>query len=162
MHQKLSLVVSKYYFLCCQSNFICSFILTALLSSYFFKLFSLSKNAFDSILYSASEQTSLHRFWYALERSNMLLIFPQGNSAHWLHFSTLCSFVHSTKWYVQVLWEEHPSHLISSLDTMWSRQSTRCHNSATFLSSSLLCALYLGHSIQLSPHRVIFSCICFY
>ena len=93
---------------------------TLIILFYFLKLFSLSKNAFSSISYSTSEQTSLHRFWYSLEHSNMLLIFSQGNSAHWLHLSMLCAFVHSTKWHVQVLPEEHPSHLISSLDTMWS------------------------------------------
>ena len=124
---------------------------------YFFKLFSLSKKAFSKIIYSCSEHTSLHFLLYSAERSNISLIFMQGNSLHWLHLFTLCSFVHSTNWYVHFLWGEQPLQAISSFETTHALHPTLYHNSATAFNSSSVCALYLGHSIQLSPHKVIFS-----
>ena len=66
------------------------------LEFYFFKLFSLLKNAFSKIAYSCSEHTSLHFLSYSVERSNIALIFTHGNSLHSLHLLTLCLFVHST------------------------------------------------------------------
>ena len=126
---------------------------------YFFKLFSLLKKAFSKIIYSCSEHTSLHFLLYSAERSNMSLILTHGNSLHWLHLLTPCPFVHSTNWYVHFLWEEQPSQAISSFETTHSLQPTLYHSSATAFNSSSLCALYLGHSIQLSPHKVIFSSI---
>ena len=69
---------------------------TNLKFDYFIKLFSFSKKAFSKIIYSSSEHTSLHFLLYSTERSNISLILIQGNSLHWLHLSTQCSFVHST------------------------------------------------------------------
>jgi hypothetical protein len=53
------------------------------------------------------------------------------------------------------LCDEQPVQAISSQDTTVSRQPILCHNPATLRSSSSVCALYRGHSRQLSPQRVM-------
>ena len=53
----------------------------------------------------------------------------------------------------------NPHIFISSFVTILSLQPTLYHNSATARNSSSVCTLYLGHSMQLSPHKVIFSSI---
>ena len=120
------------------------------------------KNAFVNISNSSSEQTSLHFSSYSFERLSISDILPHGNSPHWLHFSTLCALVHSTNRYVHSLCDAHPEQAISSFETIVSRQPILNHNSAVFFSSSPLCALYRGHSRQLSPHKVIFSFMVFF